>query len=271
MSPLSRQQKQFLYKQLVFGRYRFIAKPFYNFVITSILLLEKSIDFFKAHDNVCLEDLTIIIKTFERDYSAKRLIRSIKKKYPSISIIVVNDSKTPKQFDGVMNLIMPFDSGISAGRNAALKSTKTKYFLLLDDDFVFSRRQNLGLLIEQMNQHKEIDILGGRYIDLPFYITHDFHEHPINTKNNAKIPTGTLIGNNKVVDKVQNYFIGRTEQVKNVLWNEKLKTLEHTDFFTRAKGKLVTAYRSDILILHAKTPFDIAYLSKRFRQKMSTR
>ena len=68
-----------------------------------------------------------------------------------------------------------------------------------------------------------------------------------------------------MVDKVQNYFIAKTKSVQKIRWNNQLKTLEHTDFFTRAKGKLVTAYQDKMLILHAKTPFDIAYLIKRFR------
>lgn len=266
MKALTKSQKEFLYRELVFGKYRFIAKPFYDFCISTILFVEKIFDFFLKKDNCSIDDLTIIIKTFERDYSVNRLITSIKKKYPKAVIIVVNDSKNPIEIDGVTNLIMPYDSGISAGRNAALKIVKTKYFLLLDDDFVFSRRQNLGLLISQMEQHSEIDILGGRYIDLPFFIIHNFQEVPINLNTKPKVPSGTLIGENRVVDKVQNYFIGRTEQVKTVLWNEALKTLEHTEFFTRAKGKLITAYRDDILILHAKTPFDVAYLAKRFRK-----
>ena len=34
---------------------------------------------------------------------------------------------------------MPYDSGISAGRNEGLRHVTTKYVLLLDDDLVFFR------------------------------------------------------------------------------------------------------------------------------------
>ena len=163
---------------------------------------------------------------------------------------------------------MPYDTGISAGRNAAIDKITTPYFLLLDDDFVFSRRQNLGLLIAQMKEYPEIDILGGRYIDLPFYIKHNFQNVPVPSNRAPVTPINTQLGDNRVVDKVQNYFIARTASVRKVRWNERLKTLEHTDFFSRAKGLLTTAYRSDMLILHAKTPFDIAYLNKRFRRRV---
>ena len=122
-----------------------------------------------------------------------------------------------------------------------------------------------------MDKYPNIDILGGRCIDLPFFTIRNFQDTPFQELRLApnvapRAPIGTLLGENRVVDKVQNYFIGRTSQVRKVCWNEKMKAGgEHEDFFARAKGVLVTAYREDMLILHAKTPFDRAYLSQRFR------
>ena len=73
-----------------------------------------------------------------------------------------------------------------------------------------------------------------------------------------------------MVDKVQNYFIARTESVRRVRWNNDLKVLEHTEFFTRARGGITTAFRDDMLVLHAKTPFDIAYHRHRFRTRATS-
>ena len=266
MRALSAEQKQFLYRECAFGRLRFIAKPCYDFIIGTILWVNRLLDFFVPKDRSDIGDLTLIIKTFERPYPVLRLVKSIKRRYPATRILVVNDSKDPVVIDGVENLIMPYDSGISAGRNAALGQITTKYFLLLDDDFVFSRRQKLGQLISEMEKYPQIDILGGRYIDLPLFTVHNFQDTPIHTEKQAKITLGTSFGENIVVDKVQNYFIARTESVLQVKWNDALKTLEHTDFFARAKGVLTTAYRDDMLIIHAKTPFDLPYMQKRFRR-----
>ena len=266
MKPLTIKQKDFLYREVAFGKYRFIAKPLYELLIGSILLWERFLDFLALPDNANPDSLTIIIKTFERHYVLEQLMRSIRRKYPDIAVIVANDSKKPYHIGGVNNIILPYDVGVSVGRNEALKQVKTPYFLLLDDDFVFSRRQNLGELVEQMDRHPEIDILGGRYIDLPIFVIHDFQDIPIHSGVEPRISIGTMIGDNRVVDKVQNYFIGRTEKVKQVGWNESRRSgEEHTEFFTRAKGMLVTAYRENMLILHAKTPFDLMYLAKRFR------
>lgn len=265
MKPLTARQKDFLYREVAFGKYRFVAKPLYEFIMWLILAWERLLDFMALPDNANPNSLTIIIKTFERPHLLEQLMRSIRRKYPDVAVIVVNDSRKPYHIGGVHNIILPYDVGVSAGRNAALQQVKTPYFLLLDDDFVFSRRQNLNELVEQMDQHPEIDILGGRCVDLPIFAVHDFQDIPIHATRQPCIPIGTMIGENRVVDKVQNYFIARTDRVKQVGWNENLKNMEHTEFFTRAKGVLVTAYREDMLILHVKAPFDFAYMLKRRR------
>ena len=267
MNPLSARQKSFLYGKLVYGRLCVLAKPCYDLTIGLILLFDRVIDFFVPKDDSDISDITIVIKTFERPYAVKRLVRSIQRRYPRANILVVNDSKNPGKLDGAENLIMPYDTGISAGRNAALDRIKTRYLLTLDNDFVFSRRQKLGYLISQMEEHDNIDILGGRYIDLPFCIIHDFQNIPVPSSVEPKTPLNRMLGENRVVDKVQNYFIARTESVRRVRWNNDLKVLEHTEFFARARGQITTAFRDDMLVLHAKTPFDIACHRHRFRTR----
>ena len=194
MNPLSARQKNFLYSNLVYGKLRVFAKPCYDLILGSILIVERVIDFFFPKDDSNISDVTLIIKTFERHYAVTRLVRSIKRRYRQANILVVNDSKNPKKLDGVDNLIMPYDTGISVGRNAALEHINTRYFLLLDDDFVFSRRQKLGYLISQMEEHDNIDILGGRCIDLPFYIIHDFHYVPVPSSVEPKTPIHSMLG-----------------------------------------------------------------------------
>lgn len=163
---------------------------------------------------------------------------------------------------------MPYNSGISLGRNRALELTQTPYFLLLDDDFVFSYRQKIGDLLVFMESNQNVDIFGGRCIDLPFYITHHFQDAALHgTTATPLLPIGSNVGGHTVVNKVQNYFIGRTDTVAKLGWNPALKVNEHTEFFTRACVQLVTVFNEDMKILHAKTPFDIDYLRFRFAAK----
>jgi hypothetical protein len=101
---------------------------------------------------------------------------------------------------------------------------------------------------------------------LPLYLEHDFHNRKLyENKADPKLPIGTKIEDFTVVDKVQNYFIGRTEKVRSVGWNPRLKLAEHTEFFTRARGQLCTVYHPHMKTLHVKYPFDIAYLTFRWR------
>lgn len=269
MKALSKAQKIFFYEQCVYGRLRWLAKPCYDLVLSSQLLINRLFDYFSSKDNSDLSELTLLIKTFERPYAVKRLVKSIKRHYPVVKIVVIDDSRKPLTISGVKMVHLPYDSGASVGRNTALEQIMTKYFLLLDDDFVFSRRQNLGALVEQMERYPNIDILGGRVIDLPLYIVHNFQDMPLNNKSLAESKLGTVYGENTIVKKTTNFFIAKTNSVKKVKWNETLKTEEHSEFFNRAYGVLTTAYRPTMLILHAKTPFDRAYLVKRYRYARS--
>lgn len=265
MQPLSTRQKQFLYHHCVYGALRPVAKPLYDALMATILSANRLLDGFSRTDRADISSLTLIIKTFERPYAVRRLVKSIKRLYADANIIVVDDSREPGNIEGVTNIAMPYDSGISAGRNRALDETTTPYFLLLDDDFVFSRRQKLGELVAALDQHSRIDILGGRCIDLPLFIKHAVQQVEVPSKEKPLLALGTNLGGHLVVDKVPNFFIARTEKIRQLRWKDELKLYEHAEFFGRARGRLVTAYKDDMLILHAKTPFDVAYNRKRFR------
>ena len=265
MKPLSARTKQFLYEQCAFGPLRWIARPAYDAILGTELAFHRLVDGFHPPRTTDTARLTAIIKTFERPRSVRRLVSSIRRRYPELRIIVIDDSREPKPVPDVDFVELPYNSGLSVGRNHALDMTETPYFLLLDDDFVFSHRQDLGALIDYMERNPEVDIRGGRCIDLPFYIVHDFHDMPLfGGAAEPKVPIGTEIDGLSVVNKVQNFFIGRTETVRKVKWKPELKVREHTEFFTRARGQLVTVFDPEMKVLHAKTPFDIAYLAIRY-------
>jgi hypothetical protein len=249
----------------VFGRLRPFAMLLYRLVLFFELMGVRLIDNFHPLDKTDISDLTLIIKTFERPYAVSRLVKSIQRRYPQADIMVIDDSREPISIAGVTMLKLPYDTGISFGRNAALDRCETEFFLLLDDDFVFSHRQCLSSLCQYMRTNENIDIAGGRCIDLPLWTVHNFHDLKLSEKAEPKIPLGTKVADRVVVDRVQNYFIGRTEAVRKVKWSPALKVLEHTEFFSRAKGKLLTVYDPSMLILHVKWPFDLHYMRKRYR------
>ena len=210
------------------------------------------------------ENVTVVIKTFERPKELKRLVDSIKHFYPDMKIIVVDDSKEPLKIEGVKNITMPYDSGVSAGRNLAVSAVETKYLLLLDDDFIFYRKTDLEAALKKLDRYDEIDILGGEVVNLPLYSSTKYKQaslHP--TTKDSIMSDGSSIGGMAVQDKVANFYIGRTESIKRVGWDNRIKRLDHSDFFTRAKGVLISVFNPEFKVLHAQTPFNKMYMDKR--------
>ncbi|ACN15637.1 putative lipopolysaccharide N-acetyl-glycoaminyltransferase [Desulforapulum autotrophicum HRM2] len=263
-----RKLKKILFRYLKTGKLVFIGKPVYKAIITIELLFHRLVDLCArtgsgSQDNLN-SDLTVLVKTFERPRTVKRLIKSIKRFYPNLRIILVDDSKYPVQINGIETVVMPFDSGISAGRNKALSLVKTEFVLVLDDDFVFFRKTDLVNALKRIKANPNIDILGGEVIDLPFYKTFDYYTAPIfATVAQPTMPTGSLIDGMPVLDKVANFYIGRTHAIKKIKWDNLLKRLDHADFFTRAKGVLTSVLTDEFKCLHARTIYNRTYMSFR--------
>lgn len=248
-----------------YGRLRFLGRITYNLTIAAELAWHRLTDFGKTSSPDSLDDVTAVIKTFERPRILKRLIRSIRRFYPLLKIVVADDSRKPTAIPGVETVILPFDSGVSAGRNAALNAVKTKYVLMLDDDFIFFRNTALVQALELMERYPEIDILGGKVINLPFYTSTDYRQAELFPTYAEPLRTpGSRIGAVEVMEKVANFYIARTASLRKIGWDENLKRLDHADFFTRARGKLLTAYYPQLQVLHAQNLFDDKY--QRFRE-----
>ena len=170
-----------------------------------------------------MQDVTIIIKTFERPEALHALITSIRERYGDIGILVANDGTKPVEGDFGL-YTMPYDSGLSAGRNLLLSQVNTPYFVLMDDDFLVTENTHLEILREHMDTY---DLVGGAVEGHGSY-------------------NGTLVVENNVLryekgeptEIVLNFFMAHTDKVRQIGWDNELKLAEHTDFFLRAKGKL---------------------------------
>ena len=248
------------------GTPRFIASKAHASLVAQELRLQRLVDaVIPAHptdDRV--EQLTALVKTFERPQILRRLVASIKRFYPELPIVVVDDSRDPTHLPGVTTVTMPYDSGIAAGRNVGLSHVTTPYVLVLDDDFIFNRHTNLGAALALMDEHARIDIMGGRVIDLPLCRPRRLPFGDVfPTAARPVAPLGSRIGGLLVVDKVPTFFVARRERLALVGWDPALKRMDHADFFTRAIGVLTTVFNPGRRCLHARTPFDASYMSKR--------
>lgn len=257
-----------LRSRLVDGRLRVLAAPLYSVLVGVELAAVRAADAVvpprRASDQRLLEALTAVVKTFQRPRALQRLVASIRRLYPDLRVIVVDDSRQPLRPPAVETLVLPFDSGVSAGRSAGLARVETPYMLNLDDDFVFYRHTDLAAALRLMEAHPQIDLMGGQVVHLPLFHTTDYRRAGLLAAEVAPAtPLGSLVGGLPVYDKVANFFLARTERLRQVDWDPALKRMEHADFFTRARGVLTSVHNAELRCLHAGTPFDGDYMAHR--------
>ena len=249
------------------GRLRPVTAHAYETVTAVELALERMADrLARATENdASLTELTVLVKTFERPRVLRRFVGSVRRFYPELEVIVVDDSRKPVPLDGVETITLPYDSGVSVGRNELVSRARTDYVLLLDDDFVFYRHTRLGPALEAMKRHPEIDIMGGQVVNLPFYKRLPLSlEGPLYPSSaSPRVPIGSTIGGFTVAAKVPIFFLARRERLALVPWDPHANRSGHADFFTRALGVLTTVYNPRLRCLHVKTPFATEYMAKR--------
>ncbi len=225
-----------------------------------------------------MKDMTVIIKTLDRYNCLKPLIKSIIKRYENVPILIGDDSKVSckkqieKDFKNNKNIIvyeLPYDCGLSYGRNFLVSKVKTKYFCLCDDDFIFDRKTNLEVAL-QMLKENDLDIIGGylrnykivsSYKDYVIRLGQKTLRYELPTNYIANISEKDHVLNidyrindfpeYEEVDVTHNMFIAKTESVKKNPWDNDLKLQEHTAFFYAAKkAGLKVAFTNKLSVKH---------------------
>ncbi len=118
-----------------------------------------------------MQEITIVITAFSRPGSLRNCVRSIRKFYPDIEIIVSDNGKP----DSVLNyelvkvykcryLSLPFDSGASHAKNIALDTMTKKFAVIIDDDFEFTENTKLEKFRTILARDKSVGIVGGKPI-----------------------------------------------------------------------------------------------------------
>ena len=72
-------------------------------------------------------------------------------------------------------------------------------------------------------------------------------------------PADTVIDGLPVLYKVPQFFVARTDRMRLVRWDNRLKRVDHNDFFTRAYGTLLTVFDRQFTCLHAQPKFNAPY------------
>ena len=216
--------------------------------------------------------LTIGIKTFLRPHCLKECIKSIRKYYTRIPIYVADDStddvkllnkKIISEFndDAITLFDMPYDSGLSAGRNELVRHTKTPYFLVLDDARQFTNKTDIYGMLKFLSI-SGYDLVAGVCNERDGEDSHysrkfiseevNAGERPVVRYKDIDMIEPISSGGHwlKAYDTNQtlNLFIAKTSHLKQSPWNDESKMGEHELFFYQWwKNNFTCAISFDIL------------------------
>uniref|UniRef100_A0A8C6XZI3 Beta-1,4 N-acetylgalactosaminyltransferase n=1 Tax=Naja naja TaxID=35670 RepID=A0A8C6XZI3_NAJNA len=205
--------------------------------------------------------VTIATKTFLRYDKLRELIASIRKFYPTVTIIIADDNQDIEHMQGphIEQYFMPFGKGWFAGRNLAISQVTTKYVLWVDDDYIFSPHTKVEKLVDVLEK-TSLDLVGGAIREITGYINtyrQQISVQPGNERGDClRIHQGyhhIIEGfpDCVVTDGVINFFLARTEKVLQVGFDPRLNRIAHLEFFIDALGILHVGSCSNVMVDHA--------------------
>jgi rfaE bifunctional protein nucleotidyltransferase chain/domain len=196
--------------------------------------------------------IAVCIKTFLRDEVMFRTVEHVKKNMPSPFRLYIADDGRPSdrkalfyqklKAEGHFIAELPFDSGLSFGRNALLKQVKEDYVLLLDDDTVIKDAESVGKLRVCLDTDADLALIGavlkregGAWFAAETYskgLKFDRRDKLL-----VRQPAGGEIKKAgefayRYADQVPNVFLAKREVFDEVRWDNRIKIeYEHMDFF----------------------------------------
>jgi len=190
-----------------------------------------------------LDDVTIAVTSFLRHGCLRACLKGIAANLPECEVAVVDDSDTDLCADAAEEwtyegcIRLPFDSGLTAKRNAAVRACQTRYWFCGADDFDFSTGGFRGGLIaaaDLLDSHPEIDLVGGRVDGRPYESNLEYDAQANVIREHRLVPDGSPY---QKCDLVVNAFLARTATLREVPWDEDVSPIggEHGQFFWHMK------------------------------------
>lgn len=186
-------------------------------------------------------DVTIGISAFRRPGCVERLVKSIRRFYPTTKIIIGDNGDQPANIRDphVRYLRLPFNIGLSATRNRIVDALRTPYLWQLDDDFEFTPETDCRRFLDVLDADKRIGVVGGAVIENGQASTWAQRLVLENGVLNGKPVRRDIqfAGQTQyyLADTVVNFALFRREILANHRWTEALKLREHADFYWRVK------------------------------------
>jgi beta-1,4-N-acetylgalactosaminyltransferase 2 len=258
-------------KALMMGPYGAPVRLAHRGVVRSQLGVAGAVDRMRTRhdpgtDDWLAQQLTVTVKTFLRPATARRFVRGARSTFTG-RIVVADDSPEPMGApdERTSVLAMPFNSGVTVGRNAAIAAVGTPYVMVCDDDVVMTAATDLAGAVAFLEEHPEADAVCATLIELPRWYTLTYgderelfpgHRPPL-------LPHGAHVGGLPVLMKGPPMYVARTDRLRRVPYDEKIRMVDHRDFFSSASGRLVFVMAPELVAFHARTPFDKKYTSDR--------
>jgi len=229
-----------------------------------------------------MQEVTVIVTAFSRPDSLRKCVKSIRKFYPDVEIIVSDNGKA----DPVLNyelvkdykcryLGLPFDSGASHAKNAALDVITNKYAVIIDDDFEFTENTKLEKFKAILDSDESVGIVGGKPITPKGKVGTIGSRLLINKER--KIFWRFPIENPewKEVRGIKYYYADYTRQflmirnVRDIRWDDDLKIGGlHVAFFLNIKlhTDWKVAYVPEVEVIHYRAHPNEEYMAYRRRK-----
>jgi len=228
------------------------------------------------------------IKTFMREYNLFRTIQAIREKFPyPYTLYIADDSDVTDEksrvyaeleAEGHKIIRLPFNSGISAGRNAIIREATEDYVLIMDDDIDIGSPETIRNMKAVLDSAPDIGVVAG-------VLRHEISDKAFGNENYSKgidftLEEGVLCretGRREVKqvdgiryresDQVVNFFLAKREVFNDVRWDNNIKVeWEHMDFFIGLKKtpwKAVICLDAHAVHLHSIDDYDYAYYRRR--------
>lgn len=113
-----------------------------------------------------MKDVTVVIVAFDRYEPLKNCLRSLRKCYPDIPVILSDNGnlsqtgRLARKFN-CKHLDLPYDCGANLARKLGQKAVKTPYWVIGEDDFEFTKDTQLENFARILDHDREVSLVGG--------------------------------------------------------------------------------------------------------------
>jgi len=212
-----------------------------------------------------MNNLTAILISFLRPEYTKECIKSLRRMYPDIHILVGDNAGHNEDLEscaweyGARYFSLPFDSGVCFARNRLMELVRTDYVLVGDDDFYYTETAKVPEMLKLLENNRALSLIGGRVFEggkvknyqgtIDIYPDHFVYHKIDETKNLIDKASGLHY---QECDITFNYFVACTKDILPIQWDENIKVaFEHSDWFiSLKKAGLKVAYTPDAVVVH---------------------